>query len=260
MNDAPEPPTETPDRGFFSRPRASLAALGVSLAALVLAGAPYLTGEDFGDRVRAYLLANPQVLDEVVQARDAHASDERTSRINAAAAADPGILSASAREPAFGPADARVTVVEFFDYQCPYCKTAAPAYTALMRAHPDVRFVFKEWAILDQGESVTSQYAARAALAAHAQGKYLPVHLALMAERALSPQAVDRILTANGVDLARARTALAAPETSRVMADIHTGAATLGIEGTPTFFINGRVTASNDPTQLDQAIRAAKAG
>jgi len=260
MNDAPEPTAGSRDAGFFSRPRASMAALAVSVVALLLAGAPYATGGDFGDRVRAYLLANPQVLDEVVQARDARANVERTSKMNAAVAADPGILSASAREPAFGPADARVTVVEFFDYQCPYCKTAAPAYTALMQAHPDVRFIFKEWAILDQGESVTSQYAARAALAAHAQGKYLPVHLALMAERALSPQAVDRILSANGVDLARAKTAISSPETSRLMADIHTGAATLGVEGTPTFFINGRVTTSNDPGQLDRAIRSAKAG
>jgi protein-disulfide isomerase len=226
----------------------------------VLAAAPYATGADFGDRVRAYLLANPQVLDEVVQARDTRAKAERTTRTNAAAAADPGILSASADEPAFGPADARVTVVEFFDYQCPYCKSAAPAYLALMQAHPDVRFIFKEWAILDQGDSVTSQYAARAALAAHAQGRYLPVHRALMAERPLSPQAVDRILSQNGVDLARARAALASPATSRLMADIHTGASTLGIEGTPTFFINGRVTATNDPAQLDRAIRAAKAG
>lgn len=261
MTDAPDPtPETTRDGGFFSRPRSSIAALAVAVVALGLAAAPYASGGDFGGKVRAYLLANPQVLDEVVQARDARARDDRTNRVNAAVAVDPAILSAGPSEPAFGPANAQVTVVEFFDYQCPYCKTAAPAYLQLMRAHPDVRFIFKEWAILDQGESVTSQYAARAALAAHAQGKYLPVHRALMAERALSPAAIDRILAVNGVDLAKAKVTLASPETSRLMADIHTGAAGLGIEGTPTFFINGRIMSNNDPAQLDRAIRAAKAG
>jgi protein-disulfide isomerase len=107
---------------------------------------------------------------------------------------------------------------------------------------------------------VTSQYAARGALAAHAQGRYLVVHNALMAEAALSPQTIDRILAANGVNMDRAKPALQSPAISRILADVHTGAATLGLEGTPTFFINGRLTAGNNPAELDRAIRAAKAG
>lgn len=259
MTDAPEPspaaPAPRPSPGLLS-----MTALGVSMVALVLAALPYTGGGDFGGKVRTYLLANPQVLDEVVQARDVRAETSRVSTTNAAAQANPASLIAGPGEPAFGPADARVTVVEFFDYRCPYCKSAAPAYVDLMRAHPEVRFIFKEWPILDQGTSITSQYAARAALAAHAQGRYLAVHRALMAERALTPQAVDRILTANGVALPEAKTALASPATSRILADVHTGAATLGLQGTPTFFINGRLSATNDPAGLDRAIRAAKAG
>jgi protein-disulfide isomerase len=81
-----------------------------------------------------------------------------------------------------------------------------------------------------------------------------------MAEAALSPQAIDRILAANGVDMDRAKPALQSPAISRILADVHTGAATLGLEGTPTFFINGRLTAGNDPAELDRAIRGAKAG
>lgn len=261
MTDTPDPTPDPPrDAGFFSRPRASMAAMAVSVVALTLAAVPYATGGDFGGRVRAYLLANPQVLDEVVQARDARAESDRTRTINAAVAANPSALAAGPGEPAFGPADAKVTVVEFFDYRCPYCKAATPAYLALMRAHPDVRFVFKEWPILDQGSSVTSQYAARAALAAHAQGKYLAVHEALMAESALSPDSVDRILAANGVALGAARQVLDSPETSRLLANIHTGAAVIGIQGTPTFFINGQMPPTNNPADLDRAIRAAKAG
>lgn len=260
MTDAPDQSPVAPARALSPK-WLSMTALAASIIAMVLAILPYANGDgDFGDKVRTYLLAHPEVLDEVVQARDARAATDRTTATNAAASANPTSLAAGPGEPAFGPRDARVTVVQFFDYRCPYCKTVAPAYVALMGTHPDVRFIFKEWPILDQGASVTSQYAARGALAAHAQGRYLAVHSALMAEGALSPQAVDRILAANGVDMGRATPALRSPATSRILADVHTGAATLGLQGTPTFFINGRLTASNDPAMLDRAIRAAKAG
>ena len=256
---APLPPTSTVRDGF-SGPRISVAALAVALVALGLAGAPYLNGGDFGGRVRSYLLANPQVLDEVVQARDAAARADQTSGINAVVARNPEALAPAAGEPTFGPVDARVTVTEFFDYRCPYCKMAAPQYLEIMRANPDVRFVFREWPVLDQGEDVTSQYAARAALAAHAQGKYLAVHQALMAQSALSVDGIDRILEANGVDLPKARAAMATADTSRLLAEIHTGAASMGLEGTPTFFINGKVTATNNPADLARLITEAKGG
>ena len=256
---APKSPTLTP-RSWFSGNRTGLAALTISVVALGLAGAPYLTGGDFGGWVRAYLLAHPQVLDEVVAARDVAARADRTSGINAAVARNPAVLAPAPGEPAFGPVDARVTVTEFFDYRCPYCKMAAPEYLKIMEANPDVRFVFREWPVLDQGEVVTSQYAARAALAAHAQGKYLAVHQALMAQSALSIDAVDRILVASGVDLQRARAAMATADTSRLLADIHTGAAAMGLEGTPTFFINGKVTGTNNPADLARLIDEAKGG
>lgn len=261
-DDAPLPAPQssmTKLRDWFGGHRVGVAALVISVVALGLAGAPYLTGGDFGGRVRAYLLANPQVLDEVVQARDAAARADRTTGINAAVARNPAALAPTAGEPAFGPVDARVTVTEFFDYRCPYCKMAAPEYLKVMEANPDVRFVFREWPVLDQGEDVTSQYAARAALAAHAQGKYLAVHQALMAQSALSIDAVDRILVANGVDLQQARATMATADTSRLLADIHTGAASIGLEGTPTFFINGKVTGTNNPADLARLITEAKA-
>lgn len=260
-DDAPAPASRTPTPTLRDRLRGntvSAVALAVSLVAVGLAGAPYLTGGDFGGRVRAYLLANPQVLDEVVQARDAAARADRTSAINAVVARNPAALAPGAGEPAFGPVDARVTVTEFFDYRCPYCKMTAPQYLDLMKANPDVRFVFREWPVLDQGEDVTSQYAARAALAAHAQGKYLAVHQALMAQSALSIDGIDRILVASGVDLPRARAAMATSDTSRMLADIHTGAASMGLEGTPTFFINGKVTPSNNPADLARLIAEAR--
>jgi len=250
---APEPKTAKP--GWLSGGRAGYLALGLSVIALGFSAAPYLTG---GSNVRAYLLEHPEVLQEAqmaLQTKDAEAAVEET---NQAAAANAGLLAPDARDPAFGPANAKVTVIEFFDFRCPGCKAAAHDYRALMAAHPEVRFVFKDWPILDRGDDITSQYAARAALAAHQQGKYLEVYDALMTERALSIEAIDAILAAHGLDMARAKAAIAAPDTTRHIADIHTTAAALRLRGTPTFFVNGKASPGIDPAEIGKLIEAAK--
>jgi protein-disulfide isomerase len=257
--DAPTPPPARDPLAFFGSGRGGALAVAISVVALGLSVAPYATSGGFGEKVRAYLIANPQVLDEAVQARQVAEETNRVETINATVAANASLLAPDPRDPAVGPADAKVTVIEFFDYRCPGCKAVSEDYQALIRSHPDVRFVFKEWPILDRGDDTTSQYAARAALAAHAQGHYLPVHQALMAEAALDPAAVDRILTENGVDLARARAAMASPETDALIADISGAGQTLGLVGTPTFLINGRTTSTINPVEVSAAIEAAKA-
>jgi protein-disulfide isomerase len=250
---APEPKTAKP--GWLSGGRAGYLALGLSVIALGFSAAPYLTG---GSNVRAYLLEHPEVLQEAQMALQSKDAEAAVAETNQAAAANAGLLAPDARDPAFGPANAKVTVIEFFDFRCPGCKAVAHDYRALMAAHPEVRFVFKDWPILDRGDDVTSQYAARAALAAHQQGKYLEVYDALMTERALSIESIDAILAANGVDMARAKAAIAAPDTTRHIADIHTTAAALRLRGTPTFFINGKASPGIDPAEIAKLIEAAK--
>jgi protein-disulfide isomerase len=257
-------PNEAPPRrdpfARFGDPRMTAAALAVAVLSLVVAAWPMVSGGsgDFGTRVRSYLLANPDVLDEVVRARDVKANADRVNQLTEAAQANPALLAPGPNEPAFGPADARVTVVEYFDYRCPYCKLAAPGYVALMREHPDVRFVFREWPILDREGEITSQYAARAALVAHSQGKYIQVHQALMAERSLTIEAIDRILAAEGVNIGPNREALQAAPVAQVLADVQIGAAQMGLDATPTFFVNGKAMASNAPEEISRAIRAAR--
>ena len=95
-------------------------------------------------------------------------------------------------------------------------------------------------------------------MAAHQQGKYLEVYDALMTERALSIEAIDAILATHGVDMARAKAAIAAPDTTRHIADIHTTAAALRLRGTPTFFVNGKASPGIDPAEIGKLIEAAK--
>lgn len=252
---------------LLSGQRAGVAALVVAVAALVVALAPYATGTDFGSRVRAYLVQNPEVLREVSVALDQKAQQQqivenrqKAAEVTARVAADPGLIAVDAGDPAFGPADAKVTVIEYFDFRCPGCKATAPEVLRLMQAHPDVRFVFKDWPILDGPSNGVSHYAARAALAAHQQGKYLDVFQDLMAEPALSPAVIDGILAANGVSLPAAEAAMGSPAVARLLAGTQTSAMTMQLIGTPTFFVNGKALESIQPEALDRAIREAKAG
>lgn len=261
----PKPAPSLLDR-LLSGNRAGVAALAVSILALILALAPYASGGPFGSRVRAYLVEHPEVLQEASDALNLRAQQQqivenrkKTVEITARAAANPGLLAVDSRDAAFGPADAKVTVIEFFDFRCPGCKATAPEVLRMMQAHPDVRFVFKEWPILDGPTNGVSHYAARAAQAAHRQGRYLPVFRDLMAAPALSEDAIDAILTANGVSLTQAEAAMSGPEIARHMADMQTSATALGLVGTPTFFVNGKASESIEPAAVDRAIREAKA-
>lgn len=235
------------------------AALALAVVALGVAALPY-AGIGIGPQVRNYLINNPMVLDEVVAARQQREEQDTVSAINAKVAENPALLAVDASEPAFGPADAKVTVIEYFDFRCPGCKAVAEQYRAIMAANPDVRFVFRDWPILDRGDNFASQYAARAAVAAHEQGKYLEVYDALMAEPALDEAKTDAILAASGVDLNKARATLANDDTTRHIANVHTSAAAMGLRGTPTFFVNGKASPNIDPSYVAEMIAQAKAG
>ncbi|MFT4955863.1 MAG: protein-disulfide isomerase [Brevundimonas sp.] len=261
-DDADRPAGRPSDRsgGWLRDPRLGAVALGVSVVALGVSALPFLTGGDFDGRVRAYLLNNPEVLEEMLQARQVQQQAAGNEAINAAITADPSLIAHDPRDPAVGPApeQATATVIEFFDYRCPGCKSVSPGLLELIQSNPDVRFVFKEWPILDRGDDATSNYAARAALAAHAQGRYLEVHQALMAEPALDVEAVDRVLQEAGLDMAAARVFIQSDEAQSHVAQIYETARRMNLQGTPTFIVNGRATDGIDPRVVAAAIAQAR--
>jgi protein-disulfide isomerase len=139
--------------------------------------------------------------------------------------------------PAAGAKDADVTIVEFFDYNCPFCKKTAPELQKLLHVDPKVRILYKEWPIFGD----VSEYAARSALAANWQGKFLIAHDALIgsAHDLGETAQVDAILKGVGVDLtqlARDRTAHATEITAILSRDAQEAAA-LGFRGTPGIVI-----------------------
>lgn len=182
--------------------------------------------------LREYLLKNPAVIrDALIALRDQEeaAKAERSRQL---VAAEHGALFGDKRDPFLGNPEADVTVVEFFDYRCGYCKQVAPALEKLVASDPKVRVVLKELPILGP----QSEYAAKAALAARSEGKYLEFHRALIAAGDLSESGVRKIARQVGLDdkiFAR----LESSEVSEMLRQTAELAQRLQISGTPGLIV-----------------------
>lgn len=161
--------------------------------------------------------------------------------------------------PAFGNPDGDITIVEYFDYQCPYCRKVSPELAKVVRDDGHVRLVIKDWPIFG-GPSI---YAAHLALAAKYQGKFAEAYEALISlHEKLSEDKVDATLTAAGIDLARAKSDLAANSAAieAVLARNQEQALGLGFNGTPAFIIGHfRVPGAPNAMAFKQAIADARA-
>ncbi len=136
--------------------------------------------------------------------------------------------------PVGGNPDGDVTLVEFFDYQCPYCKTIFPSIQALLAEDRELRYVFKEIPILGKD----SVFAARAALAARRQGKYQEFHKVLMPTRGkLTETRVMRLAEKVGLDVDRLRRDMADRTIGDMIRRNLELADALGIYGTPAFIV-----------------------
>jgi protein-disulfide isomerase len=229
---------------------ASLALLGCERAA---------SGDDaaFGEKVRAYLLAHPEVLREVSQKLDAKdAADEDTAHRRAEASL-PSVRAALEHDPADFTANpkGRITVTEFYDYRCPHCVNVAPKVLALIQAHPDVRFVFKEMPIFGP----VSEHAAQAAWAVKKSGgDYVGLYRALMAARGLDDAAIDRIALAHGAkpaDLGPSGAGAVKVQIARNTRLFNQ----LDLGGTPAFIIGDQIIAGEDMDSLNAAVAKAEA-
>ncbi|MDD9961835.1 MAG: DsbA family protein [Gammaproteobacteria bacterium] len=195
-------------------------------------------GPGFDAAIRDYLLANPQVLREAL---------DPSRQLAARVAEHRDELLAAAGVPALGDLSGGVTVVEFFDYRCGYCKRSLDAVRGLLQAE-GVRVEMREYPIL--GEE--SEAAARAALAAVRQGAYEAAHFALMAhEGAFDAASVESIMDGLGLDLERLRADMASAEVDALIEANRALAARLGVTGTPAFLVLGPGGVEVSPGALD---------
>lgn len=235
------------------------------LLAFPLAAFPAAAQEDappdqaeFENRVRAYLLAHPEVIVEALQELDRRQQAATEAQRQQTIAERREELTGSRADPVAGNPDGAVTVVEFFDYRCPYCKAIAKDVIATLQAEGDVRIVFKEFPILGPD----SEFAARAALAADRQGKYLPFHQALMEHKGqLDEEIVHGIADEVGLDLERLRKDMAAPEIAEAISRNIALANALAIGGTPAFIVGDMlVPGAIDMKTLRDLVAKARSG
>lgn len=220
-------------------------------ALLLLALAPALSacgGNDpiFGAKVRAYLLEHPEVLEEAMVRLDQKRAAEAAKQASAAIGTYRAALERDPRDFVANP-EGKITVTEFFDYRCGYCKGAAPEVLKLIASNPDVRFVFKELPIFGG----VSDQAAAVALAAHDKGQYLEIYRAFFAEEALNAASIERIAAQHDVAAGEP-----SAEIKRHLLDTHTLSQALHVSGTPAFFIGDTMIAGADMDALKAAIAA----
>ena len=228
-------------------------AAAAAACALSLAGCQKASDEAFGQKVHAYLMAHPEVV------RDAANKLAENERIAAAKAATESLgkyraqLENDPRDYVVNPAG-RVTVVEFFDYRCGYCKLAAPEVVKIMAENPDIRFVFKEFPIFGE----VSDSAAKIALTPQGKTKGLDLYTGWMAEKALDEAGIDRHLAQAGLDPKAVRLASNTPEIQRQLLDTRALATAINIEGTPAFIVGDTMIPGADLPALKAAIAAAR--
>ena len=204
--------------------------------------------------VKDYLLENPEIIIEALNVLDNRMEAEAAEAAKLALSENGDALYNNANDYSIGPADAPVTVVEFFDYRCGYCKSAAGwVNSAPAKYEGKVRVVFKEMPIL----SPESRDAALAALAAGKQGKYQEIHRAMMADRNKFTKAdIDRIAASVGVDVEQMRKDMKSEELKQIVTENIQLAATISGENpsAPTFVVAGEIIRGADINRLEQLI------
>lgn len=226
-----------------------------AIAALPFAAtAQELTDDRIKQLALEAILENPQIIMEAVAILDEQRTSQQASENAQTLAQQRDFLLNDPNAPFIGDADAGAVIVEFFDYNCPYCKRAAADVKALLAADDDVRVVYREWPILGEG----SVLAARAALAARAQGKYAEMHWAMMELRGRAEEA--SILAAAreiGLDLEKLIADMESEEVTAHIAESNALAQSLGFTGTPAFVIGDALVPGAVPLEELQSLVAA---
>jgi len=179
------------------------------------------------------ILENPEIIMQAVAILEKREREEAASGANTVRLQ----VEQDPNSPNLGNLAGDVTVVEFFDYNCPYCRQAGKTVQALLAADANVRVIYREWPIL--GEA--SIYAARAVLAARAQGKYEEFHWALMnAEGRASEASILKTARDLGLDVTKLKADMISPEVEAHIAQSSALARKLGFTGTPAFIVGDR--------------------
>jgi protein-disulfide isomerase len=186
--------------------------------------------------VRDYLISNPEVLVEASKALQQKEVGKMEEKAQGAIRANAKALFGNSADPVIGNPKGSITIIEFFDYQCPHCKDMGPILDNIIKNNKDVRVVFKELPIF----GATSKNASAATLAANMQGadKYLKLHKALLAApNPLNENKVSAAAQTSGVDMAKLEKDMKGDAVKKQIDANFRMAEALELVGTPSFVI-----------------------
>jgi len=212
--------------------------------------------DEFERRVRAYLLEHPEVIAEALQRLELRERAAQASAVKSVLQTRAEELLRDPASPVGGNPQGDVTLVEFFDYNCPYCRQVVPHIEKAQTIDPKLRIVYKEFPILGPN----STFAAKAALAAHRQGKYAALHKALMETKGtVTEKTVLDAVGQLGLDVKRLRADMADPAIQAHIERNLALARALNINGTPSFVVGEQIVpGAVDLATLERLIREAR--
>ena len=182
------------------------------------------------------LLENPEILREASRILQAREEQQRNDNVSNLIREYSSELTDTEDTVVIGNPTGDITIVEFFDYNCPYCKTAAKDLQNLIKADENIKFIPREWPILNNNSVI----AAKAALASIAQGKYKEYHWRLMKEGSLTETKIFEIAKNLEIDIASLKKDMESEFVINHIAKSTALARRIGFSGTPLFIIEGK--------------------
>ncbi len=199
--------------------------------------------------VKRYLVANPEVFLDIQNALEDKMEKQQAAKLKVAIAENAAEIYREPKASVAGNPNGDITVVEFFDYNCGYCKRGLHDVIKLVDTDPKVRVVFKELPILSKG----SEEASHVALAAGRQGKYWEIHRAMLGAKGHMDEASAlKIAESLGLDMDKLKADMASPEVKAEIEKSEALAKKMGVNGTPHFLIGDRAIAGAPDDLYDQ--------
>ena len=244
-------------RAFMVAVAAAGLVLGSGLHNQAIAGGE-MSQDRFDQRVHDYILAHPEIIMQALQSLDARQREAEAKEVKAALAAKADDIFRDPASPVGGNAQGNVSMAEFFDYNCPYCRQVAPIMAQAAADDPQLRIVYKEFPILGPD----SVFAAKAALAAERQGKYAEFHKALYDVKSRVTEAVVLKVAAEiGLDVPRLKADMQLPDIQAAIDRNVELAQALKINGTPGFVVGDQIfPGATDLATMKKLIEQARAG
>ena len=217
--------------------------------------------QTFRDEVRAYLLDNPEVLMEAIGVLEQRQAEAQVSNDQALIKANADALFNDGYSFVGGNPDGDVTVVEFLDYQCGYCKKAHPEVTQLIEGDGEIRYIVKEFPILGEASVLASRFAIAVKQVA-GDAAYASIHDKLMTFRGeISEDSLRTLATSEGLDAEAIMAAMGSEAVSDVIAQNRALAQRMQINGTPGFIIGDQMLRGYVPLDgMQQVVAEAREG